>query len=42
MDFDDQTQLCQLHQFFISCDKTGGLHADFAVSVQAMKEKLGS
>ena len=41
MDFDDHQSLRQLHQVFISCDIIGGLHADLAVSVQTMKEKLG-
>jgi hypothetical protein len=41
MDFDDQKSLCQLHQVFISCDILEGLHADFSVSVQTLKEKLG-
>jgi hypothetical protein len=41
MDFDDQKNLCQLHQVFISCDMIEGLHADFSVSVQTLKEKLG-
>ncbi len=33
MDFDDQKSLCQLHQFFISCDGIEGPHTDFSVSV---------
>jgi hypothetical protein len=41
MDFHDQKSLCQLHQFFISCDMIEGLHADVSVSVQTLKEKLG-
>jgi hypothetical protein len=41
MDFDDQRCLCQLHQFFISCDMTEGLHADLSVSVKTLKEKIG-
>jgi hypothetical protein len=41
MDFDDQKSLCQLHQVFISCDMIEGLHANFPVSVQTLKEKLG-
>ena len=41
MDFDHQKSLCQLHQFFISCDMVEGLHADVSVSVQTLKEKLG-
>ena len=41
MEFDDQKALCQLHQGFISCDMVEGLHADFPVSVQTLKEKLG-
>jgi hypothetical protein len=38
---DDQRTLRQLHQVFISYDIIGGLHADFSVSVQTLKEKLG-
>jgi hypothetical protein len=41
MQFHDQKCLCQLHQFFISCDMIEGLHADLSVSVQALKEKIG-
>jgi hypothetical protein len=40
MDFDDQLILCQLHQFFISCDMIEGLHADLSVSVQTLKERI--
>jgi hypothetical protein len=39
--FDDEKNLCQLHQFFMSCDMMGGLHADLSVSVQTMKVKHG-
>jgi hypothetical protein len=42
MDFDDQKSLRQLHQVFISCDMIEGLQADLSVSVQTLKEKLGS
>jgi hypothetical protein len=42
MDFVDQKSLCQLHQVFIACDMIEGLHADLSVSVQILKEKLGS
>jgi hypothetical protein len=38
IDFDDKRSLCQLHQGFMSCDMIEGLHADFSVSVQALKE----
>jgi hypothetical protein len=41
LDFDDEKSVCQLHQVFISCDMIEGLHADFSVSVQTLKEKLG-
>jgi hypothetical protein len=41
LDFDDEKILCQLHQFFISCDMIEGMHADLSVSVQTLKEKLG-
>jgi hypothetical protein len=41
MDFDDKKALCQLHQVFISCDMVEGLHADFPVSVQNLKQTLG-
>jgi hypothetical protein len=41
MDFDDQKSLCQLHQFFISCDMIEHMHADLSVSLQTLKEKLG-
>ena len=41
MDFDDQLVLRQLHQVFMSCDMTEGLHSDLSVSVQTLKEKLG-
>jgi hypothetical protein len=41
MVLDDQKTLCQLHQFFISCDTIEGLHADLPVSAQTLKEKLG-
>jgi hypothetical protein len=37
----DQKTLRQLHQVFISYDMIEGLHADFSVSVQTLKEKLG-
>jgi hypothetical protein len=39
---EDQQGLRQLHQFFISCDRIEGLHADLVVSVRTLKEKLGS
>jgi hypothetical protein len=42
MVLDDQKFLRQLHQVFISCDMIEGLHADLSVSVQTLKEKLGS
>ena len=41
IDLDDERNLCQLHQFFISCDMIGGLHADLSISVQTLKEKHG-
>ena len=41
MDFDHQKSLCQLHQFFISCDMVEGLHADVSVSIQTLNDKLG-
>jgi hypothetical protein len=41
IDFYDEKQLCQLHQFFISCDMIGGVHADLSVSVKTLKEKHG-
>jgi hypothetical protein len=41
IDFGDEKHLCQLHQFFISCDMICGLHADLSVSVQTLQEKHG-
>ena len=41
MEFDDEQSLCQLHQFFMSCDMIEGLHVDLSVSIQTLKEKLG-
>jgi hypothetical protein len=42
MDFVDQRNLRQLHQVFIACDMIEGLHLDWSVSVQTLKEKLGA
>jgi hypothetical protein len=39
IDFDDVNHLCQLRQFFISCEMIDGLHPDLSVSVQTLKEK---
>ena len=41
MDFDEKQSLCQLHQVFMTCDMTEGLHADLSVSIQTLKGKLG-
>ena len=41
MDFDNQQSLCQLHQFFISCELICGQHANLSVSVQTLQEKHG-
>jgi len=41
IDFDDEKNLRQLHQVFISCDVMEDLHVDLSVSVQTLKEKVG-
>jgi hypothetical protein len=41
LDFHDQESLRQLHQFFFSYVIVEGLLADFSVSVQTLKQKIG-
>jgi hypothetical protein len=41
IDLDGDKELCQLHQFLISCDMIEGVHEDLSWSVQTLKEKLG-
>ena len=38
----DQKNLSQLHRVFISCDMIECLHSDLSVTIQTLKEKLGT
>jgi hypothetical protein len=42
IDLDGDKELCQLHQFLISCDMIEGVHEDLSCSVQTLKKKLGA